>query len=107
MPLPLVTVTSAVCALAMSDAGTDACSSSLVLNVVASGAPFQFTTASEAKPVPYTVSVNADEPGPFGPGANGAFRKGTGASAATAHSDIAMIVAMVNSRPWAKWREKV
>src|SRR5208282_6165799 len=77
MAPPLETVTSAVAAAAALAAGTAAVNSELVTKVVVSGVPFQFTTAPEAKPVPYTVNVNAAEPGVFCSGASGALSSGT------------------------------
>jgi hypothetical protein len=46
----------------MSDAGTEAVTDELLLNVVVSVAPFQFTTLPEMKFVPVTVSVNPEPP---------------------------------------------
>ena len=57
-----VTVTSIVPAVAMSAAEIVAVSWALLENVVARGAPFQFTTEVVMKPEPFTVSVKAAPP---------------------------------------------
>src|ERR1700733_5359141 len=45
-------------------------------NVVARGLPFQFTTAPERNPVPFTVKVNAAPPAPVLAGIRGWFTNG-------------------------------
>ena len=57
-----VTVIEAVSGCATSAAVIAACSKLDETNVVALADPFQFTTASEAKPVPLTVRVKAEPP---------------------------------------------
>src|SRR5579871_1997163 len=56
------TVTLAVPAVAMSEAGTDACNSASDTNVVVSAAPFQSTTAPGSKLLPLTVRVKLEPP---------------------------------------------
>ena len=51
------TVTEAVSALAISEAGTMAVRSELSMKRVVSGLPFHFTTELAINPVPFTVSV--------------------------------------------------
>ena len=65
VPPPLVglnTVTWAVPATAMSDAGIDALNWVEDTNVVVRFEPFQRTTYPETNPLPFTVSVNAAPP---------------------------------------------
>ena len=54
------TVTATTPATALSAAGTTAVSLTPEENVVASGAPFQWTDEDLSKPEPFTVSVNAE-----------------------------------------------
>ena len=56
-PTPVTTVRTAVPGLTSRLAGTRAVTWLGLTNVVARGVPFQFTTASAPKPVPYTVKV--------------------------------------------------
>jgi len=56
-------VTHPVCAVDTSDASIVALSWLLVRTSVRRGDPFQFTTAPEANPVPFTVRVSDDLPG--------------------------------------------
>jgi hypothetical protein len=58
----LVTVTEAVPTLAIIDDITVAVSKAELENVVASGVPFQLTTAPDTKFDPYTVSVKLGPP---------------------------------------------
>jgi hypothetical protein len=74
----LKTVTEAVVGTATSEAGTFAKSLLEVTKVVASGAPFQFTTEVETNPVPFTVSVRPGEPGAAASGTSGWLIRGTG-----------------------------
>jgi hypothetical protein len=53
----LATLTEAVSALAMSEAGTLAVNREPLTKVVASGLPFHFTTEPETNPVPFTVRI--------------------------------------------------
>jgi hypothetical protein len=69
--LGLTTVTEAVLALAMSDAGMLAFNCELLTNVVSRAPPFQCTTEPETKPVPFTVSVNPAPPGLTASGTSG------------------------------------
>jgi hypothetical protein len=46
--------------------------------VVVRALPFQFTTAPETNPVPFTVRVNVAAPGAFCPGDKGALISGSG-----------------------------
>src|SRR5438874_10620243 len=57
------TVTEAVPAVAIRDAGTVAVSCVEETNVVTSAVPFQFTVEPETKLVPLTVNVNCTPPG--------------------------------------------
>jgi hypothetical protein len=59
---PDVTVTVAVPAVAIRLAATDAVTCPAFTYVVVSADPFQFTTAPETKPLPFTVSVSAGPP---------------------------------------------
>src|ERR1019366_899110 len=76
--LGLTTVTAAVDALAMSDAGTVAVSWVSLINVVANGEPFQFTVEAATNPAPFTVRVNPSPPGAVASGTSGWFVNGTG-----------------------------
>jgi len=58
--LGFFTVIAAVVALATSVEVILAVTCELLTNVVMRALPFQLTTALEAKPVPFTVSVNAE-----------------------------------------------
>jgi hypothetical protein len=58
----VTTVTGAVPAVAIKEAGTVAVSCVAETNVVASGLPFQFTVEVETKFVPFTVNVNCGPP---------------------------------------------
>jgi hypothetical protein len=82
--LGFTTVTEAVLAAAMSEAGTLAVNCEWLTKVVASELSFQFTTAPETKPVPFTVRVNPFPPGAVASGARGWLIRGTGFSAAKA-----------------------
>src|ERR1039458_5533987 len=62
--LGFTTVTEAVLAAAMSEAGTLAVNCEWLTKVVASELSFQFTTAPETKPVPCTARVNPAPPPP-------------------------------------------
>ena len=79
----LKTVTEAVVATVTSEAGTVANSLLEVTKVVASVAPFQFTTEVETNPVPFTVRVNPGEPGTTLVGTRGWLTSGTGLDWAT------------------------
>jgi hypothetical protein len=59
---PDFTATETVAAVAMRFAGTDAVNCVALLKLVISAVVFHSTTAPEAKPVPFTVSVNAGPP---------------------------------------------
>jgi hypothetical protein len=59
----LVTVTAAVSGLATFAEGTVARSRLRLINLVASGIPFQFTTAPGTNALPFTVSVKHALPG--------------------------------------------
>jgi hypothetical protein len=61
--LGFTTVTEAVPAVAIREAGTIAVSCVEETNVVASAVPFQFTVEVETKFVPFTVNVNCGPPG--------------------------------------------
>src|SRR5215469_12680500 len=76
--LGLTTVTEAVPAVAMSEAGTLAVNCELLTKVVLSGLPFQSTVAPETKPVPLTVSLNPAPPGLTASGTKGWLTRGTG-----------------------------
>src|ERR1039458_2480091 len=69
--LGLTTVTEAVDAVAMSDAGTVAVSWVTLINVVANGEPFQFTVEAATNPAPFTVRVNPTPPGAVASGTSG------------------------------------
>src|SRR5215831_6019011 len=76
--LGLTTVTEAVLAVAMSEAGIVAVNCELVTNVVARALPFQFTIDPDTNPVPFTVSVNPVPPGATASGTSGWLINGTG-----------------------------
>src|ERR1700733_57874 len=82
--LGFTTVTEAVLAAAMSEAGTLAVNCESLTRVVASELWFQFTTAPETKPVPCTASVNPAPPGAVASGTRGWLMRGTAFSAAKA-----------------------
>ena len=71
-------MTEAVFAVATSEALIVARTSLPEMTVVTRGAPFHFTTAREAKPVPFIVRVNFPLPGATFSGTNGWFSSGTG-----------------------------
>jgi hypothetical protein len=73
-----MTVTEAVLGLAISDSRTFAVSFELLTTVVVLALPFHFTVEADTKPVPFTVSVKAAEPGTTASGVNGWSMKGTG-----------------------------
>src|SRR5579863_5847816 len=78
-PAPgLTTVTEAVFAVAISEAGTLAVNCELLTNVVASRLPFQFTTEPETNPVPFSASVKPPPPGATASGTSGWLMSGTG-----------------------------
>jgi hypothetical protein len=58
----LLTVTLALPALVMSEAGTAAVSCESLTYVVVNAAPFQFTADAATKPLPFTVRVKAEPP---------------------------------------------
>src|SRR5580693_6549317 len=76
--LGLTTVTDAVPATAMSEAGTAAVNCDALTKCVCSGPPFQYTVVPETKPEPFKVSVKAAAPGAWTAGDNGWFINGTG-----------------------------
>ena len=69
--LGFTTVTEAVLAIAMSEARMLAVNSEPLTKVVARGLPFQFTSAPETNPVPFTVRVNPGPPGAVAAGTSG------------------------------------
>jgi hypothetical protein len=69
--LGLTTVTEAVLAVAMSEAGMLAVNCDPFTKLVVRGLPFQFTTEPDTKPVPFTVSVNPAPPGATASGTKG------------------------------------
>lgn len=81
MPPPglgLFTVIECEPADAMLVAGTFACSCPWLMNVVANELPSKSMVEVERKPVPLTVSVNAEPPGAIELGTSGCVRNGTG-----------------------------
>ena len=65
------TVTEAVLAMAMSEARMLAVNCESLTKVVARGLPFQFTSAPETNPVPFTLRVNLGPPGAVAAGTSG------------------------------------
>src|SRR5439155_23111953 len=70
--------TEAVLAMAMSEARMLAVNCESLTKVVARGLPFQFTSAPETNPVPFTVRVNPGPPGAVASGTRGWLISGTG-----------------------------
>ena len=67
----LTTVTEAVPAFAISEAGMVAVNCELLIKAVARALPFQVNAEPEIKPVPFTVSLNPAPPGATASGTRG------------------------------------
>src|ERR1035438_88001 len=74
----LTTVMECVADDAMLAASTAACNCPWLTNVVGSAVPSKSTVEFDRKPVPSTVSVNAEPPGAIELGTSGCVRNGTG-----------------------------
>jgi len=72
------TVTEAVAAVAIFEAGTAAVTCELLTKVVVRGVPFQFTNDPETNPTPFTFSMKLGPPGAVTVGTSGSLIKGTG-----------------------------
>ena len=93
----LTTVTEAVVAAEISEAGMAAVTLDLLTNVVARALPFHSTTAPETNPVPFTVSVKPAPPRATAVGLSGWLIKGTGFSTVAALTRIDFVEPVIEA----------